>query len=128
MKKKLTSSLFTSLETFSTNSIFLWSIDEFFPFTICGRQNEVLPLVKYNIMNQIKYNELAAPLFSTTEKIYLTFCDTNNYKNGKYNSCAASIFNETIFLEENTASLSIQKKERKRKLTSKNHLGDTKFN
>ena len=33
-----------------------------------------------------------------------------------------------IFLEENTASLSIQKKERKRKLTSKNHLGDTKFN
>ena len=68
------------------------------------------------------------PLFFTTIKIYLTFCDTNNYKNGKYNSCATSIFNETIFLEENTASLSIQKKERKRKLTSKNHLGDTKFN
>ena len=52
-------------------------------------------------MNQIKYNELAAPLFSTTEKIYLTFCDTNNYKNGKYNSCAASIFSEThIFRRE----------------------------
>ena len=52
-------------------------------------------------MNQIKYNELAAPLFSTTEKIYLTFCDTNNYKNGKYNSCAASIFNEKhIFRRE----------------------------
>ena len=34
-------------------------------------------------MNQIKYNEPAAPLFSTTEKIYLTFYDTNNYKNSK---------------------------------------------
>ena len=69
------------------------------------------------------------PLFFTTIKIYLTFCDTNNYKNGKYNSCAASIFSEThifrkeySFLiytenrkEENTASLSIQKTERKKK-------------
>ena len=69
------------------------------------------------------------PLFSTTEKIYLTFYDTNNYKNGKNNSCAASIFNEThIFLEDNPASLAIQKKERKKKLNSNNHLGDTKFN
>ena len=33
-----------------------------------------------------------------------------------------------IFLEENTASLSIQKKARKKKLNSNNHLGDTKFN
>ena len=32
-----------------------------------------------------------------------------------------------IFLEENTASLSIKKKERKKKLNSNNHLGDTKF-
>ena len=30
-----------------------------------------------------------------------TFYDTNNYKNGKYNPCAASIFNETnIFRRE----------------------------
>ena len=41
------------------------------------------------------------PVFSTSEKIYLTFHDTNNCKNGKYNSCAASIFNETqIFRRE----------------------------
>ena len=41
------------------------------------------------------------PLFSTTEKIYLTFYDANDYKNGKYNSCTASIFNEThIFRKE----------------------------
>ena len=37
------------------------------------------------------------PLFSATDKIYLTFYDTNNYKNGKYNSCAASTFNEIYF-------------------------------
>ena len=46
-------------------------------------------------MNQIKYNEPAAPLFSTTEKIYLTFYDTNNYNNSKDNPCAAPNFNET---------------------------------
>ena len=34
---------------------------------------------------------------------------------------------EHIFLEKNTASLSIQKIERKEKLNS-NNLGDTKFN
>ena len=33
-----------------------------------------------------------------------------------------------IFLEKNTASLSIQKKEKKKKLNSNNHLGDTNFN
>ena len=33
-----------------------------------------------------------------------------------------------IFLEENTATLSIQKKESRKKLNSNNHLGDTKFN
>ena len=33
-----------------------------------------------------------------------------------------------IFLEENTASLSIKKKEGKKILNSNNHLGDTKFN
>ena len=33
-----------------------------------------------------------------------------------------------IFLEENTASFSIQKKERKKKLNSNNYIGDTKFN
>ena len=32
-----------------------------------------------------------------------------------------------MFLEENSASLSIQKKERKKKLNSNNHRGDTKF-
>ena len=42
---------------------------------------------KSNVMNQ--------PQFSTTEKLYLTFYDTNNYKNDKYNSCAVSVFNET---------------------------------
>ena len=35
---------------------------------------------------------------------------------------------KNIFLEENTASLCIKKKERKKKLNSNNHLGDTKFN
>ena len=48
-----------------------------------------------------KSNIMNLPLFFTTIKIYLTFCDTNNYKNGKYNSCAASIFNEKhIFRRE----------------------------
>ena len=69
------------------------------------------------------------PLFSATDKIYLTIYDTNNYKNGKYNSSTCGIyFQWNIFLEENTASLSTQKKERKKKLNSSNHLGDTKFN
>ena len=49
-------------------------------------------------------------------KKYLTFHNTNNFKNGKNYSCAASIFNETQFLEVNTASLSTQKKERKKKI------------
>ena len=76
----------------------------FFPFTICGRHKKALPLVK---------------------STYITFYD---YKNSKNNPCAASIFNETIFLEVNIASLSIQKKERKKNLNSNNRLGDTKFN
>ena len=33
-----------------------------------------------------------------------------------------------IFLEVNTASLSIQKKESKKKLNLNNHIGDKKFN
>ena len=33
-----------------------------------------------------------------------------------------------IFFEVNTAFLSIQKKEKKKKLNSNNRLGDTKFN
>ena len=33
-----------------------------------------------------------------------------------------------MFFEANTASISIQKKGRKKKLNSNNHLGDTKFN
>ena len=49
----------------------------------------------FNKSNMIKCNERAAPLLSTTEKIYLIFHDTINHKNGKNNSCAASIFNET---------------------------------
>ena len=32
-----------------------------------------------------------------------------------------------VFLELSTASLSIQKKARKKKLNSNNHFGDTKF-
>ena len=48
-----------------------------------------------------KSNIMNLPLFFTTEKIYVTFYDTNNYMNGKYNSCRASIFNEThIFRSE----------------------------
>ena len=34
-----------------------------------------------------------------TDKINLTFYDTNNYKNGKYNSCATSTFNETYLIQ-----------------------------
>ena len=37
------------------------------------------------------------PLFSATDKIYLAFNDTTNYKNGKHNSCAASTFKEIYF-------------------------------
>ena len=53
----------------------------------------------YNWSNHDKHfnksNIMNLPLFSKTEKIYPTFYDTNNYKNGKYNSRAASAFNET---------------------------------
>ena len=55
------------------------------------------------------------PLFSTTEKIYLTFYDTNNYKNGKYNSCTASIFNETYILRRECSFPIYTEKERKKK-------------
>ena len=63
-EQKTYSSLFTSLVTllFFTKSIFLSSVDEFFPFTTCGRHNKVLPLVnhrkyfnKSNIMNLLRH-------------------------------------------------------------------------
>ena len=44
----------------------------------------------------------------------LTFNDTNNYKNGKNSSCAASIFNETyIFRSERSFLIYTEKKEEK---------------
>ena len=56
----------------------------------------------------------------------LTFNDTNNYKNGKNSSCAASIFNETyIFRSERSFLIYTEKKGRKN-LNSNNPLGDTK--
>ena len=67
------------------------------------------------------------PLFSTTEKIYLTFYDTNNYKNGKNGKMPHLLSMKHIFLDVSTAFLSIQEKERKKKLNSNNHFGNTKF-
>ena len=60
---------------------------------------------KSNITNVLhKYSPLL-------KKIYLTFYDTNNYKNGKNNSCAASIFNEThIFRRESSILISTEKR------------------
>ena len=55
------------------------------------------------------------PLFSTTEKIYLTFYDTINYKNGKNGKIPHLFSMKHIFIEVSTASLSTQKKERKKK-------------
>ena len=76
----------------------------------------------------IKCNERAAPLLSTTEKICLIFYDTNNHKNGKNNSCAASIFNETYFLKCIQLSYLDRKNKGRKNLNSNNHLSDTKFN
>ena len=71
----------------------------------------IMRLNQHKHFNKSKYNEPAAPPFSTSEKIYLTFYDTNNYKNSKYNHVQHLFSMKHIFLEENTASLSIQKKE-----------------
>ena len=60
-------------------------------------------------MNVLRY-------YSPQLKKYLTFHNTNNFKNGKNYSCVASVFNETQLLEVNTVSLSTQKKERKKKI------------
>ena len=51
--------------------------------------------------------------------MYLIFYDTNNYKNSKNNPCAHLISMKHIFLEVDTASLSKQKKERKKKIEFK---------
>ena len=57
--------------------------------------------------------------YSPRLKKNLTFHGTNNYKNGKTYSCAASIFNETnIFRSEYRFLI----------FTKNNNLGDTKFN
>ena len=56
------------------------------------------------------------PLFSTTIKIYLTFYDTNNYKDGKYSSCAASIFNETHIFRREYSFLIYKEKRKEEKL------------
>ena len=67
-----------------------------------------------NQHKQIKYNERAAQLFSSIEKIYNIY-DTNNYKNGKNGKMPHLFSIKHIFLEVLTASLSIQKKERNKK-------------
>ena len=106
MNQKLTSSLFTSLVAllFSTNLIFLWSIDD-----LSLNSSFLLRFVEgimrpYHSSNQHKHfnkSNIMNVLFSTTKKIYLTFCDTNNSKNVKNNSWATSIFNKThIFRSE----------------------------
>ena len=60
-------------------------------------------------------NLLRQPLFFTTENIYLTFYDTNNYKNGKNNSYATSVFNETpIFRREYGLRIYIGKRKKKK--------------
>ena len=87
----------------------------------------IMRLNQHKHFNKSKYDEPAAPLFSTSEKVYLTFYDTNNYKHGKYNSCAASIFNETHIFRREYSFLIYTEKRRKKKLNSNNHLGDTKF-
>ena len=95
MNKKLTSSLFPSQVTllFFTNSIFLWSSSLLLRF-VEGIMRPYHSSNQHKHFKKIKYNERAAPLFSTTKE-YLTFYGTNNYKNSKNNPCAASIFNET---------------------------------
>ena len=61
--------------------------------------------------------------------MYLTFYDTNNYNNGKYNSCAASIFNERhIFRREYSFLIYTEKTKEEKNLNSNNHGGDTKLN
>ena len=59
------------------------------------------------------------------KKIYLTFYDTNNYKNGENNSRVASIFNETYF--QSNFLIYTEKKKGRKNLNSNSHLGDTKF-
>ena len=53
--------------------------------------------------------------FSPRLKKYITFYDTNNYKNGKNGKMPHLFSIKHIFLEVITASLSIQKKERNKK-------------
>ena len=114
MNKKLTSSLFKSLITllFVTNSIFLLStISSFLLRFVEGIMRS------YNWSNQHKHfsksNIMNLPLFSMTEKIYPIFYDTNNYKNGNYNSCTASVFNETYNFRREYSFLIFRKKGRK---------------
>ena len=114
MNKKLTSSLFKSLITllFFTNSIFLLSTISSFLLRFV---EDIMR--SYNWSNQHKHfnksNIMNLPLFSITEKIYPTFYDTNNYKNGKYNSCTASVFNETHNFRREYSFLIFRKKGRK---------------
>ena len=118
MNKKLTSSLFTSLVTllFFTIQIFFFdlSMSSFllrFVEDIMRSQhwsNQHKHFNKSNIMN--------LPLFSTTIEIYLTFYDRNNYKNGKYNSCAASIFNEAHIFRREYSFLIYKEKRQEEKI------------
>ena len=58
-------------------------------------------------------------------KINLTFHDTNNYKNDKNSSCAASIFNETYnFRSECSFLIYIYRKKGRKNLNSNNFLGN----
>ena len=55
--------------------------------------------------------------------------DTNNYKNGKNNPCAASIFNEThVFRKEYSFLIYTEKRKEEKNLNSNNHLVDTTQN
>ena len=122
MNKKLTSSLFSSLVTliFFTNPIFLWSIDD--PslnssFLLRFAEGIMRPyhssnqhkhFNKSNIMNVLRY-------YSPRLKKYLTFRNTNNFKNGKNYSCVASIFNKTQFFRSECSFLIYTEKRKKEK-------------
>ena len=94
--------------------IYQWSqFKQSFPFTIPGRNNEALPL-QINISTNFPWM-----------KINLTFHDTNNYKNDKNSSCAASICNETYnFRSECSFLIYIYRKNGRKNLNSNNFLGD----
>ena len=89
-----TNSFFLSFDDASLNSSFVLRFMEGImrPYHSSNQQKK---------LQEIIYNERAALLFSTIGKKFLTFHETNNYKNGKNNSYAVFILNETqIFRSE----------------------------